>query len=150
MFIPVSSKYLTVDRFIKVTAEDIWRNSPNCKCTKLFFESYDTAKTKFLMQESRSGLGKMMSIITGHNLLGKHAKRLRLIADDNCRYCESLDCSEDTQHILCQCEAVARRRCKTLGTYFFDIEEDLSKLKLQYVKKFFADIGCNPRTVSVA
>ena len=90
----------------------------------------------------------MISIITGHNLLGKHAKRLRLIGDDECRYCASLEASEDTQHILCQCEAVARKRMKVLGSYFFDIEEDLSRLKLQDVKRFFAVIGCNPRTVS--
>lgn len=147
---PISSLYCTVDKITVVAAEDRWKNSQTSICTKMFFPGYDKNKTKFLLQESKSSLSKLISIITGHNLLGKHAKRLRLTEDDNCRFCSGLDCSEDTQHILCQCEAVAKRRMSTLGSYFFEEEEDMSKIRLQDLKRFLAAIGCNPRTVNEA
>lgn len=147
---PISSLYRTVDRITKAAAVDRWMTSEKCKCTKMFFPSYDAKKTKFLLQESKSSLCKLISIITGHNLLGKHAKRLGLAGNDSCRYCGCLDCSEDTQHILCQCEALARRRMYILGSYVFDIEEDMSSIRLIDLKRFFAAIGCNPKAVSLA
>ena len=150
VFNPISSLFSTIDRVTKASAENRWKESDHSLCTKLFFPSYDAGKTKFLINESRRGLRSLIGIVTGHNMLGSHAKRLRLTTDDTCRYCSSLDCSEDTQHILCQCDGVAKTRHFIFGTFFFDVEEDLSNIGLYDLKRFFARIGCDPRAVNSA
>ena len=103
----IRTYYQRIDRIITKDVENKWINSSKNMCSKLFFQGYDKLKTKILLQESKSGLCNLICIISGHNLLGKHAKRLKLAEDDNCHFCFGLDCSEDIQHSMqCQCEAL--------------------------------------------
>lgn len=41
-------------------------------------------------------------------MLGKHAKRIKLVSRDECRYCKVIDSVEDVRHIITECDALAR------------------------------------------
>lgn len=114
-----------------------WTSLSDCRISKSFWPIPDKSRSHKLLEMSRWSVQRITAIITGHNLLRKHAKRLGLCSDDTCRFCEEFDSSEDSIHIVSECRALERRRAT-----FLIKKEDKSLLK------FFSRIGCCPRTLS--
>ena len=56
----------------------------------------------------------IVAIRTGHNPVRKHLRVMGLFdGDPTCRFCRME--AETVQHIVCCCEALARRRCNVFG-----------------------------------
>ena len=77
----------------------------------------------------------MISVYTGHCRLGKHAKRLVLIASDECRFCNDLACGKDMVHLLNECPALDRVRHYNLGRSIVNVE-DFGQLSINDIKSF--------------
>ena len=76
----------------------------------LSWPTVNSKKTKELLNKSKKLVSTMISVYTGHCRLGKPAKRLGLIASDECRFCNDLACGEDMVHLLNECPALDRVR----------------------------------------
>jgi hypothetical protein len=55
----------------------------------------------------------MVGLFTGHYGLRDHLHKMRLVAEQQCRFCSVSP--ESVEHILCECEALERKRLIHLG-----------------------------------
>lgn len=96
---------------------------------------YDHEKTKFLLALSRNECRILTGVITGHCLVGKHAKRMGLISDSNCRRCDEGE-EETIEHILCHCPALARARHSIMGQYNFENVRKVARMDIKILRHF--------------
>jgi len=60
-------------------------------------------------------------LLTGHNTLRRHLYLLGLSNSPLCRWCGAGE--ETSDHVLCECEALASRRHAYLGSFFLEPED---------------------------
>ena len=113
----------------------VWSISKDCTITKLFWPETNEKKTRECLGNSRRRTRTLMGIFTGHCLLNKHAKVMRLSTTDECRFCQDLACKEDIVHLLNECPALERQRFLSLGHPQVDIGE-FSSLSIKELKGF--------------
>jgi ribonuclease HI len=69
---------------------------------------YSSKRTRDLLKMSRTRIGKLTRLCTGHGPFKGYLTRIGIITDSNCRFCNEKQ--EDAIHILCECNALARIR----------------------------------------
>ncbi|XP_055842569.1 uncharacterized protein LOC129909519 [Episyrphus balteatus] len=115
-----------------------WNLLETCCHTRKLWPNYDEKKSNKILLLSKPSLRSLIGVLTGHNLLGYHKKKIGLSTDDLCRGCGNEDEQEDTTHFLCHCPALCRTRKAFLGNFFFNELEELSELSghslLNFVK----------------
>ena len=74
-----------------------------------------------LLKLQRDTLSVIVGIITGHCIMGTHAKRLSLghFANDFCRRCRDEEEEETVLHLAGTCPNLCKRRRKYLGAYYW-------------------------------
>jgi ribonuclease HI len=80
------------------------------------FISYSSAKTRNILNLSRTEVSSYIGFMSGHYPVKGYLARFNLVDDDTCRLC--LEQPETTEHILCECEAVAGVRRLIFGQDF--------------------------------
>lgn len=78
----------------------------------------------------------LIGMLTGHNGLRYHLKKMGLSDDPNCRMCG--DVPETAKHFLCQCPALYALRAKLLGDFYITLEE-FAKIPLTDVLSFITE-----------
>lgn len=117
-----------------------WNSLSGCQTSKLFMPQIDKKKTWYLLNLKRDKLRKLVGILTGHCLLGKHAKYMGLTNDDECRFCNDISSTEDVIHIICECPALLGKRFRYLKGHFLDGSE-LSTLELKSLRTYIDSLG---------
>lgn len=117
-----------------------WSNIDTCSISKLFWPERNTKKTRALLNLNRSSLRKLIGLLTGHCLLGKHAKYMGLTNDDECRFCNDISSTEDVIHITCECPVLWRKRLRFLNGASLT-ETQLAFLELKDLKAFLDSLG---------
>jgi ribonuclease HI len=143
--IPLCSIKQRINQVIEEEHNSRWKNLSTCAASKIFWPAVNKGRSRKLLVNNRNTLRKLIAIFTGHNLLRKHAKKMNLIESDECRYCEGLDSTESILHILTECEAIGRTRCKYLGDY--NSLQAIHGLEGAQLLKFLNRINCCPLTV---
>lgn len=100
-----------------------WENNNGCKITKKIWPDISSFKYKWISLKKMEPR-RLIGSVTGHWMIGKHAKRLNLVTSDNCRFCK--DAEEDIQHIFCEYPATSWRRKMILGSFFFEDLDDMT------------------------
>jgi ribonuclease HI len=93
-----------------------WINQQGLRQSKLFVPEPSSGKAS-RANLSRLDLRKIVGLRTGHCPLRKHLKQISIQTESTlCRLC----CEEDetSEHVLCECPAVARLRAQHLGEGF--------------------------------
>ena len=72
-------------------------------------------RTEDIRRRNRCELSSLIGTFTGHCLIGRHATRLGIIANDICRDCQQLEEEEKIEHLLCFCPAYINRRLRIFG-----------------------------------
>jgi hypothetical protein len=91
-----------------------WRDVPGHKHGKLFISRQCKKRAEDLLKLSRHQLTMMVAILTGHAPVRTHLRTMGLCEGDPvCRFCGQE--AEIVQHIICRCEAMARRRFNVFG-----------------------------------
>jgi hypothetical protein len=88
-----------------------WRDVPGYKHGKLFISGPCKKRAEDLLKLSRHHLRMVVAILTGHTLMRTHYGLFE--GDPVCRLCGHQ--AETVQHIMCCCEAMARRRFDVFG-----------------------------------
>lgn len=110
-----------------------------CKISRIMWPSVDKKRTNIILNWNRTDLRNIIGIITGHNLLACHAKKLGLLESDDCRYCYGLDVTESTPHILLECEGknFPEKRRALFGN---SPSSEIGNLNLGDLNRFFGDV----------
>lgn len=111
-------------------ANDRWTQGRDCVHARQMWPRLDTKRSLTLLSLSRSDASLIVSVMTGHCLIGKHAMRLKAPANDYCRSCEDEEEDESIKHLLCTCPALANRRGLILGSYFYRELSDLADVRI--------------------
>ena len=96
-----------------------WIAEVTCRTSKLSWHKYARDRSTDLLRLIRQNLRRTVSMITGHNLLGKHALNLGLTQIDFCRYCQDEEEEESSCHILCHCKALSSTICLSRHGIFY-------------------------------
>lgn len=91
-----------------------WSQSSGLRYSKLTTPEISKEKSKDLMALSRNSLRHAIGLLTGHCHLNGHLAKIGVIENNLCRLCNEE--IETAQHIICECEAIGRKRFQILGT----------------------------------
>ena len=80
-----------------------WLNEPHYKHTKLFYDSPNKNKSKYILKMGTHMLSTWIKSITGHNNLAYFQSQLNPEIDPTCRLC--LQDNETLHHLITDCEA---------------------------------------------
>lgn len=132
---PIQHFKIMRDSISLANANRKWRELTSCKISRIFWPTYNIRKTKFLLSLSRNECRILTGFITGHCLVGKHAKRMGHISDSNCRRCDE-GVEETIEHIMCHCPALARCRHSIMGRHSFENLEDAARVDIRILRHF--------------
>ena len=74
----------------------------------------------------------IVTFLTGHGKFNAHLKKMSVITDAKCKYCEE---EETARHIMCDCDAYSALKYITMGKSKYQLK-DYSILELQTFRKF--------------
>jgi hypothetical protein len=111
---PKGTISLNVQNWIRATWPKRWRNSTDCRQTKIWLSSADQKLAKSLLQESRIELGIRIQFLTGHGWLQRHSWVINPSIDQLCRLCGEGD--EDPDHLWRECPALQVERSSVVGS----------------------------------
>ena len=119
-----------MDKWLYDKRAVFWNDYLGLEHAKAFMGNLSKRRCRILLQMNRVDIRLMTGSLTGH-FPGRHVlKRMHVITDDSCRFCD--DEVESVEHLLCSYVAKedARRRwrknCTPDPSYFNNI--DLSRL----------------------
>jgi hypothetical protein len=111
---PKGTISLNVQNWVRATWSKRWRNSSDCRQTKIWFSSADPKLAKSLLQKSRIELGIRIQFLTGHGWLQRHSGVVNPSIDQLCRLCGEGD--EDPDHLWRECPALQVERSSVVGS----------------------------------
>ena len=96
------------------------------------------ASSATLLKLQRSSLSTIIGVITGHCIIGPHARRIGLVylANDFCRSCGDDKKNEIIFRLLCTCPAIGRRRKAYLSAYYMEHLDGLSCMDIDSLSRF--------------
>lgn len=90
-----------------------------------------------LQSSSRIQSRVVTSLLTGHNTVRRH---LCVIGLTDSRVCRRCGAEEETDHVLCECEALATLRPTYLGSFVLN-PDDVRSLSLEAIWSFITGTG---------
>ena len=84
-----------------------WENVSTCLISRQIWPRLDHKRSAELVKLKRSQISCVVGVLTGHCLIGQHAKRLGLFSNDFCRSCRDEKEEESIPHLLCNCPALS-------------------------------------------
>ena len=96
--------------------------------SKNFIKPFSEWNANYLLNLSRTQLRFVTGFLTGHGTFRGHLKKMRLVTDDACRFCDIDDEVEEetAEHLLCECKSLARLRQRIFGSGFLSPVDFLS------------------------
>ena len=95
-----------------------WYYSNSCRQTKIWFPTLHRAFSRLLINLTRTTLGLMTEMITGHNRLNRHESLVDKEVSPNCRLCDEE--LETSFHIVAECPRLLYKRWEAFKTPFLD------------------------------
>jgi hypothetical protein len=98
----------------------------------------NTAARTALMSFNRVQSRVVIGLLTGHNTLRRRLHIMGLVDSALCRKCGAGE--ETSDHVLCECEALATLRHICLGSFFL-YHENVRDLSLRAIRNFCRRTG---------
>lgn len=114
-----------------------WKEQPGMKHSKSFLGGNALGKSKFICGGSRRQARLTIGALTGHYATNQMLHRMHLSTNSLCRACGEE--TESMQHLLCDCDSLARKRMGLLGSAY-PKPEDFRLFALKDVAKLMASI----------
>lgn len=109
-----SSARGVITDWVKNKHKQHWRDIPGNRHGKIFIKGPCPKRTEELLRKNRSQLRIITGLLTGHFPVKKHLHTIgKFNGDLNCRLCGKGP--ETVEHIILECEALARRRYQIYG-----------------------------------
>ena len=96
-----------------------WFLDKECRQTKIWFPRPNMTKSNFSFNQSRTKLGLLVEMITGHNRLNRHESLVtKGEVDPLCRFC--LEDDETFWHVIGECPALWLKRRDSFNSFFLE------------------------------
>ena len=118
-----------------------WENVSTCLISRQIWPRLDHKRSAELVKLKRSQISCVVGVLTGHCLIGQHAKRLGLFSNDFCRSCRDEEEEESIPHLLCNCPALSHKRMVHLGSPFLEVLGDIASLDVMRIYRFIKSSG---------
>jgi hypothetical protein len=118
--------------------EKYFQNTTGLRQSKKFISHVDYKRALELLSMTKERMRWTIGVFTGHGKFRYHLKKIKLIDDDTCRYCDMEE--ESAEHIICHCDRLMHKRFYAFGNHYLD-PPDMSGYKLTRINKFLELIG---------
>ncbi|XP_052744146.1 uncharacterized protein LOC128199286 [Bicyclus anynana] len=135
--IPYSIIKRVIEGIIERESNTRWNSSTKCRQSKMFLKSFDKKKTTQLLLQSRLNIALVAGMTTGHCLLNRHLKIMKIIEDSSCPGCGE---EETSYHFIAECPMFALVRWELLGKDTLN-EVDLTNLSIGDIVRFTKATG---------
>lgn len=135
-YMPFATCRLMIDQWANKLLQDRWENTNTCNKARQTWPLVSQKRTEELLKLPKYRLSVLIGILTGHCLIGPHARRLRVTAFDFCRSCQDEEEEETPQHLLLCCPAFARQRFKFLGGYSLHSLSEIGRIDPMSISSF--------------
>lgn len=115
-----------------------WVTLPGCRQAKEMLGNFNHRRSEMLIRLNKNSLRILTGFLTGHCKLKGHLKKMSIVEENNCRFCQ--DSEETPIHLLTECDAVGHRRAKFLGSHQVRIR-DAPLLEPQQLLNFIKGLG---------
>ena len=78
----------------------------------------------------------VLTVLTGHYVMGRHAERMRLSFNDFCRGRKFAKEEKTVIHFLCQCPSLSRYRYRLFGSTFLVSLTKLSSIDVKDIASY--------------
>ena len=136
--VPITTVKLIIRQEYLARANLLWYMEDTCEISRLSWPAFNLKRSRELLGLSKAKLRTVISVLTGHCLIGWHAQRLGAFSNDFCRSCRSEEEVESVSHLLCHCPALSRQRFIHLGSHFFRDLLDLSQVNVKQIAAYLA------------
>jgi ribonuclease HI len=133
---PLSALRLALRKRAESSTNESWINSNTCGVARQVWPKLDWSRTKTLISLERRSLSNIVGILTGHCILGEHARRMGLQYNDFCRSCGEVEEEESVPHFLCFCPALSHSRNLFLGSHLMGSLSELGNSNVKDVLRF--------------
>lgn len=121
----------------KLKHQQEWKAVIGLRHSKRFIENVNTSWTKKLWSLSRKQLQQIVGVFTGHFGTKYILAKMGLQDNVDCRICgEEV---ESMEHILCECDALARTRMRLFGDGY-PVPGDFKALPLRLITRFMDEV----------
>ena len=134
---PLATCKLNIRNTFKAIAEQRWTSSSTASHTRAIWPRWATKDSELTIRLKRPTISCIVGVITGHCLIGTHAKRLLGTANEICVDCLEEEEEDSVEHLLCRYPAHANKRWILLGKPFFT---DLTEISTVDKKVLFVFI----------
>ncbi|XP_036319943.1 uncharacterized protein LOC118734325 [Rhagoletis pomonella] len=115
-----------------------WLGTMGQRQAKSLLGGYNLSRYRLLMDLPKEKLRIITGFLTGHCKLRGHLHKLGIWSSDLCRFCDAA--KETPLHLLMECDAVARRRYRSIG-HVWPREEHIHSLSPGSIMKFIDTLG---------
>ena len=124
-----SCKLILRNRSIETTNQR-WARLGKCEHSRNIWPKLDPKRSQDLLSLSKQNVSLIVSVVTGHCLIGRHAERLNVATSDLCRTCGDEEEEVSIKHLLCTCPRLWKERLNTLGSCSFMELADLEDVAI--------------------
>ena len=130
------AKSAIIKRFAD-TNDRYWNSLSGLEHSKKFINGFTKDKSKKILKMSRHKTRLLTGFLTDHHPLKARLRLMNITEDGTCRFCHIEE--EKAQHILCDCQALARTRLRMLGLGFPN-NEDYKNIDINRLYEFLSEI----------
>jgi hypothetical protein len=98
-----------------------WNLVSGCRQSKVWIKRPCLKLARFLRTLSKTKLGVLIGLLTGHVWLNEHLHRMGLLSDPTCAVCGIEE--ESALHFICVCPTLANRRTQIFGKPIMSVSE---------------------------
>ena len=98
----------------------------------LVLSHYSVQRKDLLLKLNRIEVQRIIAFTTGHRRFNAHLKKMNIISDSKCKFCEA---DETAKHIMCDCDAYAALRQRTTGNMYCELKQ-YARLDFQSFRNF--------------
>lgn len=136
--ISIGSVRTEVGRWLHKEQTKAWQAMPEHRSLKKLRILPSRKHTSHLLNLSRKEARRVVGLLTGHCALRHHLHRITVYQGSQlCRWCDMED--ETADHVLLECEALARRRLQSLGLPGEELE-NIRKNPIGSIRKFIQEV----------
>jgi ribonuclease HI len=116
---PTSAVRREILTWAELQTKHLWEETNSCRQAKELVNS-SKRNVSLVLALTKQQLSRYVGLVTGHNLLNRHAALIGVAQDPICANCRLEP--ETSSHFLSECEALAGIRQRHLGDYIVPLE----------------------------
>lgn len=133
---PLSQAKAVIKSVMEASCQRRWSKLTTCETARATWPRFDTKSTEELLSLGRRQIRRITYAVSGHWPIGIHGLRLKLQVPEKCSQCDTCASEIDPLHFWGKCPALAIKRYKFMGSYYFDSLDAITNIDTKSKFKF--------------